>query len=80
MVLEDEIYQAENNVKIQGDDGLVPLSVSYDMQWLQRGRANNSLPEEGAIMGTQTKKVLGCASRNKFCRSCEAGKEPSLSA
>ena len=75
MVLEDEIYQAENNGKIRGDDGLMPLSVSYDIQWLKRGRANNSLTGHGAIMGTNTKKVLD------FCRICEAsktkGKEPS---
>lgn len=60
MVLEDVIYQAENNGKIRGDDGLMPLSVSYDMQWLKRGRANNSLTRHGAIMGTNTKKVLDC--------------------
>lgn len=80
MVLEDEIYQAENNGKIRGDDGLMPLSVSYDMQWLKWGRANNSLTGHGAIMGTHTKKVLDFASANKFCRICEAskskGKEP----
>ena len=42
MILEDEIDQAENNGTIRGDDGLMPLSVSYDMQWLKRGRANDS--------------------------------------
>lgn len=35
MVLEDEICAAESNGKIPDNGGLVPLSVSYDMQWLK---------------------------------------------
>ena len=74
MVSEEEIYQAENNGKIRGEHGLMPLSVSYDVQWLKGGRANNSLNRQGAMMGTHTKKVLDFASANKFCRICEASK------
>lgn len=74
MVLEDEICAAESNGKIPDNGGLVPLSVSYDMQWLKRGRGNNSLTGHGAIMGSQTKKVLDYACANKFCRVCEAAK------
>ena len=43
MALEDEINEAENKGTTRGDDGLMPLSVSYDMQWLKRGRANMGL-------------------------------------
>ena len=61
-------------------DGLMPLTVSYDMQWLKRGRANNSLTGHGAVMGSHTKKILDYACANKFCRVCESakskGKEP----
>lgn len=50
------------------------------MQWLKRGRANDSLTGHGAIMGSKTKKVLDYSCANKLCRICESarskGKEP----
>ena len=51
------------------------------MQWLKRERANDSLTEHRAIMGSKTKKkVLDYSCANKLCRICESaqsnGKEP----
>ena len=74
MVLQDEICAAEKNGKIPDTDGLMPLSVSYDMQWLKRGRGNNSLTGHGAVIGMETKKILDYGCSNKFCRVCNAAK------
>ena len=74
MVLKDEIRAAENNGEIRDKNGLMPLAVTYDMQWLKRGRADNSRTGHGAIMGSQTKNVLDFACANKYCRVCEAAK------
>ena len=80
MVLENEVEIEKANGRTPDHDGLMPLSVSYDMQWLKRGRANDSLTGHGAIMGSKTKKVLDFSSANKLCCTCEAawsnGKEP----
>ncbi|CAH3174474.1 unnamed protein product [Porites lobata] len=50
------------------------------MQWLKRGRANDSLTGHGAIMGSKTKKVLDYSCPNKLCSICESarskGKDP----
>ena len=58
MALQNEIDIEKSNGKTPDPDGLIPLSISYDMQWLKRGRANDSLTGHGAIMGSKTKKVL----------------------
>lgn len=80
MALENEIDIEKSLGKTPDPDGLVPLSISYDMQWLKRGRANDSLTGHGAIMGSKTKKVLDYSCANKLCRICESarskGKEP----
>lgn len=57
MALEEEIQIEEGNGRTPDDDGLMPLSVSYDMQWLKRGRANDSLSGHGAVMGSKTKNL-----------------------
>ena len=74
MVLQDEICAAEKNGKIPDTDGLMSLSVSYDMQWLKRGRGNNSLTGHGAVIGMETKKILDYGCANTFCRVCKAAK------
>ena len=81
MVLENEIQIEKANGGTPDPDGLMPISVSYDMQWLKRGRANDSLTGHGAIMGSKTKKVVDFSCANKLCRICEAaqakGEKPS---
>ena len=80
MVLGNEVEIEKANGRTPDHDGLMPLSVSYDMQWLKRRRANDSLTGHGAIMRYKTKKVLHFSSPYKSCRTCEAarsnGKEP----
>ena len=80
MALENEIDIEKYLGKTPDPDGLVPLTISYDTQWLKRGRANDSLTGHGAIMGSKTKKVLDYSCANKLCRICESarskGKEP----
>ena len=80
MALQDEIDIEKSHGKTPDPDGLLPLSISYDMQWLKRGKANDSLTGHGAIMGSKTKKVLDYSCANKLCRICESarskGKEP----
>jgi len=56
-------------------DGLLPLSVSYDMGWSKRGRAHNSLTGHGAVMGSLTGKALDFTTRNKFCRTCQSASQ-----
>ena len=51
-------------------DGLLPLSISYDMAWSKRGRAHKSLTSHGAVMGSLTGKARDFATRNKLCRTC----------
>ena len=58
MVLENEIEIEKASGTVLDKDGLLPISVSYDMQWLKRGRANDSLAGHGAVMGSKTKKVI----------------------
>ena len=38
MVLENEIEIEKASGTVLDKDGLLPISVSYDMQWLKRGR------------------------------------------
>ena len=52
MALQDEIDIEKSHGKTPDPDGLLPLSILYDMQWLKRGRANDSLTGHGAIMGS----------------------------
>ena len=42
MALENEIDLEKSTRRAPDSDDLFPLSVSYDMQWLKRGRANDS--------------------------------------
>ena len=80
MALQNEIDIEKTHGKTPDPDGLIPLSIPYGMQWLKRGRANDSLTGHGAIMGSKTKKVLDYSCANKLCRICESarskGKEP----
>lgn len=80
MVVEKEMELEKGNGSTPGADGLMPLAVSFNLQWLKRGRANDSLTGHGAIMGSKTKKVLDFSCSNKLCRICEVarsnGKEP----
>ena len=55
-------------------DGLLPLSISYDMGWSIQRRAHNSLTGHGALMGSLTGKALDYT-RNKFCRTCLSAKQ-----
>ena len=50
MVLENEIEIEKATGTVPVEDGLLPLSVSYDMQWLKRGKANDSLTGHGALV------------------------------
>jgi len=74
MVLENETEIEKATGKVPDEDGLLPLAVSYDMQWLKRGRANDSLTGRGAIMGSKTKQIISFASANQFCRICDNAK------
>ena len=80
MALENEIDLEKSSGRAPDSDDLFPLSVSYDMQWLKRERANDSLTGHGAIMGSKTKKVLDYSCANKLCRIFESarskGKDP----
>lgn len=58
MVLEKEIEIEKAIGGTPDPDGLMPISVSYDMQWLKRGRANDSTTGHGAIMWSKTKNVV----------------------
>ena len=71
MVLGSEIEIEKAAGKVPDEDGLLPLSVSYDIQWLKRGKAYDSLTGHGAIMGSKTKQAISFASANKFCRICD---------
>lgn len=57
---------------VEDENGLIGLACSYDMGWQKRGRAFNSLTGHGAVMGLQTGKIMGYASRNKRCRFCDS--------
>jgi len=76
---EKMLIQESEMVKEKGvladSDGLLPLSVSYDMGWSKRGKAHNSLTGHGAIMGSVTGKALDYTTRNKFCRTCLSAKK-----
>ena len=56
MALQNEIDIEKSHGKTPDPDGLLPLYISYAMQWLKRGRANDSMTRDGAIMGSKTKK------------------------
>jgi len=58
MVLENEIQIEKANGGTPDPDGLMPISVSYDMQWLKRGRANDSLTGMGQSWGQKQRKLL----------------------
>ncbi len=76
---EDKLHEECDMAKVAGvvedSDGLLPVSVSYDMGWSKRGRAHNSLTGHGAVMGTLTGKVLDFSTKNKYCRTCQSAKE-----
>ena len=55
MALQYETDIEKFHGKTPDPDGLIPLSISYDMQWLKRGRANDALTGHGAITGFKTK-------------------------
>ena len=54
-----------------GPDSTVALRVSFDCGWAKRGRAMNSLTGVGVNIGTETGKVVGYATRNKRCITCD---------
>ena len=47
------------------------IAVSYDMMWMKRGRAQNSLVGFGSVMGVHTGNVLDYDVCNKKCRKCD---------
>ena len=74
MALEYEIDIEKSLGKTPDPDGLVPHFISYDMHWLERGTANDSLTGHGAIMSSKAKKVLDYSCANKLCRNCESAR------
>ena len=80
MALENETEIEKTNGKVPDEDGLLPLAVSYDMQWLKRGKANDSLTGHGAIIGSKTKQIISFASANKVCRICDNAKSKGVKA
>jgi hypothetical protein len=58
-------------------DRLFPVAVGYDMQWLKRGRANNSIGGHATCIGNNTKKVVDFDVLNKMCRICDNAKSAS---
>ena len=55
-------------------DGLVGITVFYDMGWQKRGRRHNSSTGHGAAMGLTTGKVVSYSTRCKTCRVCSHNK------
>ena len=80
MALENETEIEKTNGKVPDEDGLLPLAVSYDMQWLKRGKANDSLTVHGAIIGSKTKQIISFTSANKVCRICDNAKSKGVKA
>ena len=78
-MLDQECSVAKRNGAVVGDDGLLPLSVSYDMGWSKRGRPHNSLTGHGAVMGSLTGKALDYMTKNKLCRTCLSAKKDGCS-
>ena len=74
-MLNIECEMAKKSGVVEDSDGLLSISVSYDMGESKRGRAHNSLTGHGAVMGTLTGKVLDLTTRNKLCRTCQSAKE-----
>ena len=74
-MLNAECEMAKKLGSVEDSDGLLPISVSYDMGWSKRGRAHNSLTAHGAVMGTLTGKALDFSTRNKLCRTYQSAKE-----
>ena len=66
---------AKKSGVVEDSDGLLSISVSYDMGESKRGRAHNSLTGHGAVMGTLTGKVLDFTTRNKVCITCQSAKK-----
>ena len=69
MLIQESEMVKEKGV-VADSDGLLPLSVSYDIGWSKEGKAHNSLTGHGATMGSMTGKALDYTTRNKFCRTC----------
>ena len=75
----DADYKAWKSSRLSGTDGsvvrdagtLTDITVSYDMGWAKRGRAMNSQTGARANVGSKTKKVIGYATRNKRCITCD---------
>ena len=78
-MLDQECTLAKKNEAVVRGDGLLPLSVSFDMGWSKRGRAHNSLTGHGAVMGLLTGKALDYTTRNKLCTTCSSAKKDDCS-
>jgi len=79
MLVQESEMVKEKRV-VADSDGLLPLSVSYDMGWSKRGKAHNSWSLTGhvAIMGSLTGKALDYTTRNKSCTTCLSAKKKRL--
>ena len=75
----DADYEAWKSSRLSGTDGsvvrdagtLTDITVPYDMGWAKRGRTMNSQTGTGADVSSKTKKVIGYATRNKRCITCD---------
>lgn len=75
VMLDKECELVKENGGVVDGDGLLPLSVSYDMGWSKRGRAHNSLTGHGAVMGSLTGKALDFTTKTKLCRTCQSARQ-----
>ena len=75
VMLDKECELVKENGGVVDGDGLLPLSVSYDMGWSKRGRAHNSLTGHGAVMGSLTGKAVDFTTKNKLCRTCQSARQ-----
>ncbi|XP_072035542.1 uncharacterized protein, partial [Amphiura filiformis] len=57
----------EETADMEEQGGVV---ASYDMGWQKRGRAHNSLTGHGVMIGSKTQKIIGYATKNKWCKQC----------
>ncbi|XP_011876984.1 PREDICTED: uncharacterized protein LOC105567056, partial [Vollenhovia emeryi] len=70
----EKLFETNNN-----NDNIVRVFAAYDMGWSRRsnGRQYDSLNGYGSLIGKESGLVLDFATKNRKCRRCDIGHEPS---